>query len=231
MKELKPVGGLAKTLIVFLCIYIFCLACHSMTSIFELIELALYDGGNIQEAILLSQSLSALISLVFLFIYIATGVLFLKWKYRLSKNLHVKAAGNWEHSPGGSIGWYFVPVATWFKPYQVMREIWSKAHKKTWKGNCRLLPGWWILWIISSIFAQVLWRINADTVSEMQRMALIQVVSDGIDIALGFTTIALISNMTQAYETNFKFVSEDEDAETATSDYQQNLQALEGPVV
>lgn len=231
MKELKPVGGLAKATVVMLCIYLFTMACHGLTSIYEVIELAFLDGDAYLEELLISQALTALIGVAVLFVYLVTAIVFLKWAYRVSANLHVKAGGKWDHSPSATIGWYFVPIAALFKPYQVMREIWSKAHQKKWGGETRLLGGWWALWIVSSIFGQIIWRINGETVQEFQGIAAVQIISDLIDIALGFTAIALVSNITRGYEQHFEHAAEDESGTEAASDYQKNLQTLQEPSV
>lgn len=220
MKELKPVGSLAKAAIVMLCIFIFIMAFHLLTSVYEVIELSFYDAEAYLDELLISQGLTALIGLGMLLVYIITAVFFLKWTYRTSKNLHMLAGGAWNCSAGGAVGWYFVPIATLFKPYQAMREIWTKAHKAR-TPNTKLLPGWWTLWIISTIFGQILLRQTGEVVSDYQMIAVTQIISDLIDIALGFTAIALVSNITHAYEANYEQAPDPVDAQ---SDYQQNLQ-------
>ncbi len=232
MKEIKPVGGLARKTIVMLYLYIFSMACHMMTSIYEVVELSFHDPDAYLDGLLLSQSLTALVGLVFLVIYITTAVFFLKWTYRTSKNLHTLSGGTWQHSAGSAVGWHFVPIASLFKPYQVMREIWTKAHK-AWTPNTKLLPGWWTLWLISTFLGQILWRQEGEVVRDFQLMAVTQIISDIIDIALGFAAIALVSNIARAYEENFYGATEAEEDRLEklseptgeTSSYRSNLQA------
>ncbi|NQT79223.1 MAG: DUF4328 domain-containing protein [Candidatus Aminicenantes bacterium] len=95
-----------------------------------------------------------------LIIIFPTGVLFILWFYRSHRNL--KALGNrhLKYGSGWAIGGFFVPILSFFRPYQVMKEIWIKSNPAT---NYEVLPGfkgkesksstlygwWWFLFIIS----------------------------------------------------------------------------------
>ena len=54
-------------------------------------------------------------------------------------------------TPGWAVGWYFVPIAWFWKPYQAMAEIWRASRNPAeWRGEpvSPLLAGWWVLWIV-----------------------------------------------------------------------------------
>lgn len=221
MNEVKPLSGLTKTVLVMLCVYIFVLACSILTCIFELIEYARYDADYYLEELLVSEAVNAVVGIIFLIVYLITAVFFLKWTYRANKNLSVLSDGHMEFSPSGSIVWHIVPIANLFKPYQAMREIWKKAHK-TWHADTKLLPGWWTLWIISSIMGQIVFRQNSEFVNEYRTAAATMIISDFIDIALGLSAIALISNIGRAYEENY--CGAQEAAPDQPSEIQKNLQ-------
>lgn len=234
MNIVKPLSGLTKTVNVMLCIYMFVMACLVMTSIFELIEYAPYESTYQLEDLLLSQYITGLTALLFLLVYLITGIFFLKWVYRTSKNMHMLGGDRWEHSAGSAVWWYFVPVASLFKPYQAMREIWSKAHKKKWGGETKLLPGWWTLWLISIILGQTVSRLPTATIRECQVNSSLTIVANLLNIALGFAALALISNIGRAYEEHY-CKEQSDDAKTPEilqepprpSDVQANLQGLE----
>ncbi|MDF7826815.1 DUF4328 domain-containing protein [Pontiellaceae bacterium B12227] len=202
MSEIKPLSGLTKSVIIMLCIYMFVLACNLLTNIYELIEYAGYDAEAVPEEFLISQVLSGLVAIAFLVVYLITAVFFLKWVYRANKNLQILGDGRMEFSASAAVVWYFVPIACLFKPYQAMRDIWKKAHK-TWNADSRLLPGWWALWIVAMIFGQIIARQNSVTIGDYRLTAITTLVSHLINIALGFTAIALISNISRAYEVNY----------------------------
>lgn len=60
---------------------------------------------------------------ILLFIpFFLAGILFLIWIYKMHKLLH-DCAVKVEYSPGWSVGWWFVPVMNWFKPYSIVSNL------------------------------------------------------------------------------------------------------------
>ena len=56
-------------------------------------------------------------------------------------------------TPGWVVGWYFIPIAWFWKPYQAMREIWqASVSPADWKQQVGspLLVWWWALWILTT---------------------------------------------------------------------------------
>ena len=53
---------------------------------------------------------------------LVSGFLTLKWIYRVTMNSHTLASGL-NVSPPWSIGWYFVPFANLYKPFQAMNAM------------------------------------------------------------------------------------------------------------
>ena len=202
MIGVKPLCGLARTVLVMLCVYIFVLACNTLTGLYELIEFANYKADFVPARFLISQIVSGWVALVFLLVYLLTAIFFLKWIYRANKNLQLLGDGRMEFSATAAVVWYFVPIANLFKPYQAMRDIWKKAHQ-AWHADSRLLPGWWTLWIISILIGQIVARQHSVTIGEYRLAAITTIVSHLLNMALGFSAIALISNITRAYEKNY----------------------------
>ena len=80
-------------------------------------------------------------------------ILLLVWTHRANQNVRALGASGLRFTPGGAIGWYFVPVAWFWKPYQAMKEIWmASAHPADWKHQpgSVLLGWWWGLWLLAS---------------------------------------------------------------------------------
>lgn len=83
---------------------------------------------------------------------VAIYVLGAIWIYRIAANLRVHGVWDLTNSPGWSIGWYFIPIANFWKPYQAMKEIWqASASPQQWRDSTvpSLLPVWWTLWLLS----------------------------------------------------------------------------------
>lgn len=75
---------------------------------------------------------------------------FATWTYRMNSNIHVLGANHLRFTPGWAVGWYFVPVANLWKPYQVMRELWlASSNPADWQADRagKLVGWWWAGWL------------------------------------------------------------------------------------
>jgi len=84
------------------------------------------------------------------------------WLARANANLR-EAGIEMAFSPTGTWGWYFVPVANLFKPYQAMKEIWNESHRvgDSFAGQeDQLLRWWWGLWIVGGMLSNFSGRIE-----------------------------------------------------------------------
>lgn len=82
---------------------------------------------------------------------IVTVVLVAIWTYRVCYNAHQFGALAMRYSPAASVGWYFVPFANLWKPYDAMCEIWRVSENpEEWHSRpaANIVGVWWILWII-----------------------------------------------------------------------------------
>jgi len=82
---------------------------------------------------------------------IVTMILVLTLIYKMNKNSHALGAKNMKYSPLGSIGWYFVPIFNYFKPYYAMKEIFQTSiSSKDWENIpvSRYIWFWWSSWVL-----------------------------------------------------------------------------------
>lgn len=93
-----------------------------------------------------------------------TAVVVSRWIYRANSNARALGAAEMAFTPGGAVGWYFVPIANFWKPYQAMREIWkANASPSGWQRQrvSALLPCWWLLTIAApSTAGWVTWAVR-----------------------------------------------------------------------
>lgn len=111
-----------------------------------------------------------LISLLEIALLLAGIVVFLVWVHRTYSNLSPLRARDLNHSPGWAVGWWFIPIANLFKPYQVVKEIWVESDPD-YDEELGFMPSsfsapsllgfWWAAWIISNVVARI-----ADRASE-----------------------------------------------------------------
>lgn len=82
---------------------------------------------------------------------LVSAILVLTWIHRANHNARHLGAADMKCTPGWAVGWYFVPIAWFWKPYQAMKEIWqASANPSDWQGQAvsPLLHWWWALWIL-----------------------------------------------------------------------------------
>ncbi len=187
-----------------------CLILAFAGSILEgLFELGIYLGfldpeyGSNPE--ILAYALSALFTFVTLIVAI---VFFSMWIHRAVSNVVRQDVDGFEYTPGWAVGWYFIPFANLFKPFQAMRQTWNASHGATGyhlnDGN-PLITGWWAAWLVTSILSNVAFRLSLknDIVELGQLDSLLTVVSAVVDIALYPLAIRMVTSINRAQQNYF----------------------------
>lgn len=103
-----------------------------------------------------------LIYLAYTATFIAAVVVVAMWIHRAHANLRDGGVDGLEFSPGWAVGWYFIPFANLFKPFQAMRELWTASHGETDQFGAQApseVKAWWAAWIIGNILSSVSTRI------------------------------------------------------------------------
>lgn len=154
-----------------------------------------------------SDQRQGIVAIIFMVVFIVSGVLILKWIYRANYNARQLGAKEMEFTPGWSVGWYFIPIFTLWKPYQAMKEIWKASHKpKDWSNTVTspILGWWWFFWIVTNIIANVSFRfsIRAEELNELMALNMMNQASELFSIPLAIITLALINQIYTAQLSN-----------------------------
>jgi hypothetical protein len=107
--------------------------------------------------------IASLVYLSYVVVLIAAVVLISRWIYRAHANLRAADVPGLQFTPGWAVGWYFIPIANLFKPFQAMRELWSGSLAQNdsygQEADSRLTT-WWGAWIIGNIVSNTGTRIG-----------------------------------------------------------------------
>ena len=112
-----------------------------------------------------SDGAQGVAAIIHLLVLITTAVFYLRWVFVSNKNARALGATNMRHSPGWSVGWFFIPIAWLWKPYQAVKEIYQASHPDYGAENWSeakapgILPWWWGLWLFSGFLGQVSMRL------------------------------------------------------------------------
>ena len=147
-----------------------------------------------------SDARQGIVGLIQVIIFVVSGILILKWIYRANYNARQLGATEMVFTPGWSIGWYFIPIANLWKPYQAMKEIWKASTNPTsWKTQSvsSLLPWWWFFWIVSNMFGNASFRLamRAEEINELIAANVVTQLSDVTGIPLSLIVISIISKV------------------------------------
>jgi hypothetical protein len=132
-----------------------------------------------------------------LLVAVVSGIWILRWIYRANVNVRELGATGMEFSPGWSVGWYFVPIANLWKPFQALKEIWqASARPRDWQNAEApgLLAGWWTLWLVSSVAGRASFRMSlrADEIGELLTANRVTLMSDLLDIPLSIVFVFIV---------------------------------------
>lgn len=142
---------------------------------------------------------------------IVTYCVFGRWIWVASKNL-------WDHmvlnySPASNIWWHAVPFMNLYKPFDAMREIWSKSIRTddsyigVNEGYSVEIPIymkiWWAGWIISNLAANISFRLPIG-----QTSVILDIVSAAAAIVSYYFVIRIITDITDAQEKGISSVRE-----------------------
>jgi hypothetical protein len=203
--NIKPLARLTLLLVVLLKVNIGLLLIAVLVGVYQWFEYShLAHDVDIEVTLLASDVATLVVGLFQIVLTIFLGITFLRWIYRANKNLHALAPGAMGFSPGWSVGWFFIPIANLFKPYQVMKEIWSAARRGL-AGGRSLLGWWWCLWIVSNLLGRMALKLalRAKDAQGYTHSAVASVFSDALDIALNIVALMLVTAIAQAYAANY----------------------------
>jgi hypothetical protein len=95
---------------------------------------------------------------------VAIAGLFLAWLHRIVANGPALGGRALRFTPGWAIGWWFVPVASMFRPFQVVGEAWRAAtgpaggstpDTRAMRRVPAFLRAWWGLFLLGSVMSHM----------------------------------------------------------------------------
>lgn len=132
--------------------------------------------------------------------YVTTAIFFLMWVHRMHRNLWAFGIPNLKFTPGWSVGWYFIPFANLFKPFQAMRELyyqsntaWSDADWQN-QRTPAFIQSWWALFLLMGFVGRTLKRTqdSAESIGDLQIHAVAFAANNIIAILAGLLAIYVV---------------------------------------
>jgi hypothetical protein len=137
------------------------------------------------------------IGLLHLGVYVVTAIVFCVWIVRAQKNVWAFGYPQ-EITPGWAVGWFFIPVANLWKPYQAMKALWLSSVPD--RSHAPLLPIWWTFWLLSNFIGRITFQtsMKADTVEALISSSQIHLASVAVDVPLTALALGMVINISRA---------------------------------
>jgi hypothetical protein len=160
------------------------------------------DGAAVSRAEFRAGTLrQARVGVLDFLVSAVTGVLFLRWTYFSNRNARGLASGM-PSTPGWAVGWNFVPVAAFWKPYEAFKNTFKASHPdfaNEWHHapHPRILPVWWTLWVIYTFAGSAALQVplRANTIDGLLARSFVTFVSYALALPLGLIAMAVVAKL------------------------------------
>jgi uncharacterized membrane protein len=169
---------------------------------------SLNDGIEISDEMLNNNdNREQLIGIIYTLVFIISSITFIQWFRRAYYNLNIRT--NCNHSEGWASGSWFVPIISLYRPFQIMKELWTKTDNliKEYKNDylqksTTIIGVWWTLWIISNYLGKYALKkvLKAETIQDFINSTTADIVIAAIGIPLAFITIKMIKEYSKKEE-------------------------------
>lgn len=204
MKSLKPNGQRAKNAIIFIWIILVLDVLSLISGYFQYDLLkTVVNGGFISPVqATLNDLREQIIAILYLLASIVSAITFIQWFRRAYFNLHLHV-DYLLHPEGWAAGSWFVPIVSFYRPYQIMKELYEESIELLEKRGIRIpdisvsyISIWWAFWILSSIFGQIILRITlkSNTVDDYIFTTICSMIQNIVNIPLALLAIQVIKN-------------------------------------
>jgi hypothetical protein len=128
-------------------------------------------------------SIGAVVFLYFA-VFVAGAVVFLIWIHHAYANLESLEVRYLRFTPGWAVGWFFIPIMSLFRPYQVVAETWRMS---TEQNSAALVGWWWFLFLLHNWAGWLSYRVSNEAVT---------MTSYAVEVVGLIVTVVMVSRIT-----------------------------------
>ena len=204
MQDLKPNEQRSQNaiLLIWIALAMNCISLISSYFQYDLLQTAANGGEISTEYATSNDDREQAIGIIQLIVFVVSAITFIQWFRRAYFNLHLRV-NHLSHSEGWAAGCWFVPIVNLFRPYQIMKELFQETQLFLKRNEVHTrehlsmpsLSLWWTFWIINWFVGRFVlkYSMKAETIDELTRSTIAQIISNGIGIILAIITINIIA--------------------------------------
>ncbi|MCA8834570.1 MAG: DUF4328 domain-containing protein [Proteobacteria bacterium] len=121
-------------------------------------ENGIYTDEHILSLADANDQRESIIGIIAFLTYIMCIIFVARWIFVSSKHNHQTTAEDLKYTPGWSVGWYFVPVLSFWEPYKAFKQIYQvSVDPDNWKTVVvpSIMQALWGLWLITKIIGYI----------------------------------------------------------------------------
>lgn len=150
-------------------------------------------GTGTQASLFAYDSFTSTLAWLYLAVFVACVVTFLAWLSRAVDNAPALGAGTPPRGPRQAIGWWFVPLANYFMPYQIVSELRRRLGSAVGhEGGRPVVIAWWVSWIAANLIANLPRLASTDTVEGLRMLATTAAIADAMNLAAAVLAVMVI---------------------------------------
>ncbi len=205
--ELLDNSRRAKTLIILFSIF---LAFLGLAIYSDYLQLQLLYNASasfvIDESVAVANDLrQSVLGLIQIGLYIVTVVVFLNWFRRAYGNLHRLGITNLKHNETMAVWCWIIPIIWFFRPVQIMNEIWRETQLAIKKfdnsylsrSGAILIGFWWAIFILSNFIGRYILKtaFKEDTIEQLIESSQAMIFSDVLQIPETLLVILIVRQL------------------------------------
>ena len=155
------------------------------------------------ETIVAKEDAQAVASLVVMGGMVLAAVAFVAWFHRMYRNSDAVAPGSRRYGTGWSIGAWFVPILSLWRPKKIANDMWRAAEGSGEDGRVGGVVHWWwglfvATWFGSNFYGQAFF--GAETLAEQIEMTQLEIAAIVLDIVAALVAMRYVQLMTNMHE-------------------------------
>lgn len=216
IERIKQNDSRAKNNLIFISIVMILEFISAISSYFQMSLLKDIRNGLFvsDDMINANDTREQIIGILYLIASIASIVFFILWFRRAYYNLNIRSS-NTEHNESWAVYSWFVPIISIYRPYQIMKEMWTKTsisiarqNKSTIVDNSTyIISIWWTLWIISNYIGKNILKraFNDNTIDDLINTSILEMSCSILGIPLAIITIIMIKEYSKKEQLLFEY--------------------------
>lgn len=132
---------------------------------------------------------------VSLIAFVVCAVRIGRFLYRSNLNARAFAVRQTRFSPGSMIWWFFVPIASLFKPYEAVRDVYAASFPQDTPPRPHpRMTQWWMAWVASHMLSQVAFHISDERTTLLVGITLIALPIDVMSAVLAMVIVRALAH-------------------------------------